>query len=60
MNLNFKIMFAMVAMMLKVNKNDIAIITVKHFDYICVIHNISNFEAINLLKNSVPEDRGYI
>ena len=53
-------MFAMVVMMLKVNKNDIAIITVKHFDYICVIHNISNFEAINLLKNSVPEDRGYI
>ena len=30
----------------------ISIITVKNFDYRCIIHNISKSEAINLLKNS--------
>ena len=28
--------------------------------YCCIIHNISKSEAINLLKNSLLEDRGYI
>ena len=45
--------------MLSVNINDIAIITIKNVDYCCNIHN-SKSEAINLLKYSVLEDRGYI
>ena len=40
--------------------SNIAIITVKNVDYRCIIHNISKSEAINLLKNSVLEDCGYI
>ena len=36
----------------------IAIIAVKNVHYHCIIHNISKSEAINLLENSVPEDRG--
>ena len=39
---------------------DIAIITVKNVNYCCIIYNISKSEAINLLKISVLEDRGYI
>ena len=46
--------------MLSVNISDIAIITFKNVDYRCIIHNISKSEAINLLKNSVLEDSGYI
>ena len=46
--------------MLTVNISDIAIITIKNIDYRCIIHNISKSEAINLLKNFVLEDRGYI
>ena len=42
------------------NISDITIITVKNVDYRCIIHNISKPEAINLLKNSVLEDCGYI
>ena len=38
----------------------IAVITIKNVDYHCVIHEISKFEAINFLKNSVLEDHGYI
>ena len=34
-------------------KRDIDIITIKNFDYRCIIHNISKYEAINLLKNAV-------
>ena len=45
--------------MLSVNISDIAIITVKNVDYRCIIHNMSKSEAINLLKKSVPVDRGY-
>ena len=45
---------------LSVNMSDFAIITVKNVDYPCIIHNISKSEAINLLENSVLEDRGYI
>ena len=40
------------------NISDIVIITVKNVDHRCIIRNIS--EAINLLKNSVLEDHGYI
>ena len=46
--------------MLSVNISDIAIITIKNVDYRCIIHNISKSEAINLLENSVLEDRRYI
>ena len=46
--------------MLNLNIRDIAIITVKNLDYLCIIYNISKSEAINLLENSVLEDRGYI
>ena len=35
-------------------------ITVKHFDYRCIIHNISKYETINVLKNSVLDVHGYI
>ena len=46
--------------MLTINISDIAIITFKNVYYRCIIHNISKSEAINLLKNSVLEDRGYL
>ena len=46
--------------MLSVNTSNIACITVMNFDYCCIIHNISESEAINLLKNSVLENCGYI
>ena len=42
------------------NISDIAIITVKNIDYCCIIHTISKSEAINLLKDSVLEDHGYV
>ena len=43
--------------MLCLNISDIAITTLKNFDYRCIIHNISKSEAIDLLENSVLEDR---
>ena len=42
------------------NISDIAIITAKDFDYCFIIHNISKSKAINLLNNSVVNDRSYI
>ena len=36
------------------------IITIKFVDYLCIINDISKSLAIDLLKNSVLEDRGYI
>ena len=45
---------------LYLNISDIPSISVKNVDYCCIIHNISKSEAINLLENSVLEDRGYI
>ena len=42
------------------NISDIAIITIKDIDHCCIIQNISKPKAINLLENSVLEDRGYI
>ena len=44
---------------LSVNISNIAIITVKNVDYRYIIHN-SKSEAINLLKNYVLENCGYI
>ena len=39
----------------------IAIIIVKNIDYRCIVmYNISESEAINLLKISALDDRGYI
>ena len=46
--------------MLSVNISDIATITVNNVDYHCIIYNISQSEATNLLESSVLEDRGYI
>ena len=45
--------------MLCLNISDITIIAVKNVDYCCIIANITKFEAIDLLKNSVLEDCGY-
>ena len=42
------------------NISDIAIITVKNVNFCYIIYNINKTEAINLLKNSVLDDRGYI
>ena len=46
--------------MLSINISNIATIAVKNLDYCCIIRNITKSGAINLLKNSVPEDRGYL
>ena len=42
------------------NISDVAIITIKNVDYRFIIYSTRKSEAINLLKNSVLEDRGYI
>ena len=42
------------------NISDIAINNVKNVDYRFIIHDINKSEAINLLEESVFEDRGYI
>ena len=46
--------------MLCLNISYIAVITIKGVDYRCIIHEISNSEAINSLKGSVLDDHGYI
>ena len=46
--------------MLSVNISYIAIITVKNIDYRYIIHNISKSESINLSKNSLLENHGYL
>ena len=38
--------------------SDIAITTVKNVDYCCIIHKIKKSEAIDLLENSVLDNRG--
>ena len=43
--------------MLCLSISNIAIITVKYLDYCCIMYNISKSEAINILENSVLEDR---
>ena len=40
--------------------SNIAIINVKNVDYCCIMYNNNKSEPINLLENSVLEDRGYI
>ena len=40
--------------------SDIAITTVKNVDYCCTLYLVSKIEAMNLLDNSVLEDRHYI
>ena len=50
----------MVAIMLSVNLNDIAIITIKNVDYHCTIYNISISKAINFIKTYILEYREYI
>ena len=47
-------------LMLCLNIKNIAIIIVKGADYCCIIHDISKSDAVDLLKNSVLDDRGYI
>ena len=42
------------------NVSNFGIITVKNIDYCCIMYNISKSEAINLLENSVLEDRRYM
>ena len=46
--------------MLSVHISDMVIITIKNVDYRCNIHHTSKSEAINLLENSLLEDRGNI
>ena len=46
--------------MLCLNISNIAIIYVKGVDYCCIVHDISISEVLNLLKNSMLDDRGYI
>ena len=46
--------------MLSINRNDIAIITIKNVDSHCIIRTISKSEAMNLFKKFVLKDRGYI
>ena len=60
MDSNFKIMYVMAVMIWCLNISDITIVTVKNVDYRCIIYNISKYEAISLLENSVLEDRGYL
>ena len=47
-------------MMTSVDISNIATVTDKNVAYRCIIPNISKSKAINLLKNYVPEDCGYI
>ena len=46
--------------MLCLNLTDIAIITFRNVEYRCIIYNITKSDVINLLENSVFNDRGYI
>ena len=45
--------------MMCINKSDIASITVKNVNYHCIMYDIAKSAAINLLENSMLEDRGY-
>ena len=46
--------------MLSLNIRNIAITSIENVDYRCIVHNISKSEVINLLENSVLENRGYL
>ena len=41
------------------NISYVTIITVKGVAYLCIIHKITNSEAINLFKKYVLEERSY-
>ena len=45
---------------LSVNISHIAIITARKIDYCCIIYNINKPEEVNLLENSVLEDRRHL
>ena len=60
MHSNFKILYAMVAIMLSVNLSDIAIITIKNVDHHSTIYNISKSKAINFIKTYILEYCEYI
>ena len=45
---------------LYLNKSDLTIITVKRVAFCCIIHVISESEAINLLKYFLHDNRGYL
>ena len=45
--------------MFSLDITDFAIITVKDLDHCCIVHGISESEAIHLLENSVLDDRGH-
>ena len=49
-----------VLLMMCLNINDITIITVKGIDERRITQDISKYDAIHLLENSVPDDCGYI
>ena len=59
MNSNFKMMYVMVVIMLCLNISNTAIINVRNVNYRCIMYTISKYKAINLLENSILEDRGY-
>ena len=46
--------------MLSVDISNIAIISTKGFDYLCIIHDISKSKTLNLLKKSLLKDCGYV
>ena len=64
MDLNFKILFAMIATIYLtvyyLNFSDIAIITVKNVNYCCIVHNISKCKVIHLFGDSVLDDSVYL
>ena len=55
----YNAMYAMVVMLIA-SVSNVAIITVKNVDYRCMIHSIRKSETIDLLKNSVLKNFGYI
>ena len=62
MSSSFKILYKMVVLVLTIlclNISDIAIVTVKNFDYRCIIHNVSKSEPISSLENSFLENRSF-
>ena len=45
--------------MFSVNISNITIVIVENIHYLCIIDGIRKSQAINLLENSVLDDRGY-
>ena len=40
--------------------NNIAIIPVKGIDYYCIIYSVSKSDVIHLVKDSAPDDHGFM